>query len=99
MAVYNLSGLMQANSTLEYVSSVNDTLTWFPIMLVVAIFAVIMLSLKSEDVGAMLMVAGFFTTAITGLFWLSGYIPFLVFVFCIVVTVIATLITTMQGGK
>jgi len=96
--IYNLTGVTQANSTLEYATELSNIVPWFPIMLVVALFAILMLALKTEDIVSLLMVAGFFTTSISGLFWLAGYIPFLVFIFSLAVTVGAGLINMLQSG-
>ena len=97
--MYNLTHLAQANSTLEYLQATTDTLPWFPILLAVSMFAVFLLALKSENFPVIFMVSGFFVTTITGMLWLAGYMPFLVFVFMMVITTIATLASTFHASS
>ena len=98
MTLYNFTSIMQANSTLEYLTATTDTISWLPIGFVVAIFAVLMLSFRSDDIPTLLMIAGFFTTSISGLLWLAGYMPFMIVIFCLVITVVGFFGSYFTGG-
>lgn len=96
---YNLTGLMMANSTVEYISSLSDLISWFPLFLVVSMFAMFMLNYYSADITVLMLAAGFTTTIITGMLWLSGTVSFVVFVFPVVITTIAAIIVGFTANK
>jgi hypothetical protein len=97
MVLYNFSGIMAANSTLDYLIEVNGLITWFPLMLTIAVFIMLMLSMKTDNMAVLLLVAGFFSTSILSMFWLSGYVPFIYIVFSIVITMLGGLLINFLG--
>lgn len=92
MTVYNLTTIALSNSTLGVLVGVNNLIPWFPIMMAVALFAVIMLSIKSESISGGILVGGFFVSVMMGLFWLSGYVSFVVVVFSMLLPLIGVLL-------
>jgi hypothetical protein len=98
MVLYNFSAVTQANSTLEYMTALTDVVPIFPIGIAVAIMAVLMLSFKSDDIPTLLMISGFFTTSISAMLWLAGYMPFMVIVFLLLLTVVGAIISYFSNS-
>jgi hypothetical protein len=98
MVLYNFSAVTQANSTLEYMTALTDVVPIFPIGMAVAIMAVLMLSFKSDDIPTLLMISGFFTTSISAMLWLAGYMPFMVIVFLLLLTVVGAIISYFSNS-
>lgn len=99
MTLYNLTGLSEANTTLQYLTGTTELTVWLPMGVVAAIFVVLMLSTKSNDFPTLLMVSGFFTTSIAGMLWLAGYVPFIVLIFTLLITVVGFILTYLTGGS
>lgn len=98
MTLYNFTHVLAANSTLDYIDATTNLTPFFPAGIALAVFAVLFLSLKSTDTASMLMVAGFFTTSLTGLLWLAGYMPFFILIICMLITVVGMLVSYLTGG-
>jgi len=97
MTIYNLTNITWANSTLEQLQAINVDLTggFFAMLLVFALFIIIFINLSFYNISAAFMVASFFATVISGLMWLAGFVPLLIFVMAIILTVISVPLTTM----
>ena len=95
MAIYNLTDIMQANSTLEYLIGVNSLFSIYPILIAVAIFVVLLINISADNLGAGVMMSGFFLTTIMGFLWLSGYISFMIVVFSMIISLIGVLLVKM----
>jgi hypothetical protein len=79
-------------------TALTDVVPIFPIGIAVAIMAVLMLSFKSHDMPTLLMISGFFTTSISAMLWLAGYMPFMVIVFLLLLTVVGAIISYFSNS-
>jgi len=98
MAVYNLTDVISANTTLQYLTGLNESVPVLPILITVALMATLMLAVRTQDIGVMLLFASFISSIVTGMFWLSGWMGFHVFVFVLVLAMLASLFVVFSGA-
>ena len=100
MTLYNLSNISTSNSTLDIIKYINLDLTHGMLLgiVLIVLFFVMLLSYNVGDFKLSLLIVSFFMVILTGLFWLSGLIPFFYLIFALAILVIAIILFFVAGG-
>lgn len=100
MTVFNFTNITNANSTLQVLQGVNNTLVGgnFWILVIVAIAFVILINLTFYRFKGALTAMSFTVSIISGLFFLAGLVPFYVAIIGLVQLVVMLMVSFFVGG-